>query len=165
MGRWWRRLRAGLPVRLSPVDQLTCALRRGLERDLNDGPAQRVAALAVELGLMSVNLADPVLNARIAAVQGALDSILEELRDIGSALYPPVLAGGGLEEALCAVAERYGVAVVVDSALIDPGEMAAACLAVADRLRSVPPGSRVGVRVRRGVGTVRVHVTTEPSDA
>ena len=150
-------------MRLRPVDRVTCALRRSLERDLNDGPAQRVAALAVELGLMSVNLTDPVLSGRIADVQGVLESVLEELRDLGSALYPPVLAGGGLEEALYAVAERCGVVVVVDSAPIDPGQRAPACLAVADHLRSLPPGSLVGVRVRRGVGRVRVHVIPAPS--
>ncbi|GLZ38953.1 histidine kinase dimerization/phosphoacceptor domain-containing protein [Actinokineospora sp. NBRC 105648] len=162
--RWWRRRRAGTPVRLRPVDPATCELRRGLERDLNDGPAQRVAALSVELGLLSVDLTDPALTGRIAGLQCALDTVLAELREIGGALYPPVLTSDGFGPALHAVAERRGVALAVRGEAregYDVDTQAAACLAVADHLRSVPPETRVGVRVSRGLGSMRVHVTEE----
>ncbi|RLK54357.1 histidine kinase [Actinokineospora cianjurensis] len=157
--RWWRRVRT---VRLRPVDPTTCALRRGLERDLNDGPAQRVAALSVELGLLSVDLPDnPTLNGRIDELQGSLAAVLAELREIGGALYPPVLSSDGFEPALHAVAEQHGVALAVHSDPVDRATAAAACLAVADHLRSVPRDTHVDVRVRRGLGSVWVDVTEE----
>ncbi|GAA2976780.1 hypothetical protein GCM10010483_21170 [Actinokineospora diospyrosa] len=157
--RWWRRVR---PVRLRPVDPVTCALRRGLERDLNDGPAQRVAALSVELGLLSVDLPDdPALAGRIDQLQGSLDTVLAELREIGGALYPPVLASDGFEPALHAVAERHGVALAVSGGPVDRDTADAACLAVADHLRSVPRDTRLDVRVRRGLGSVWVDITEE----
>ncbi|WP_026422072.1 histidine kinase dimerization/phosphoacceptor domain-containing protein [Actinokineospora inagensis] len=157
--RWWRRVR---PLRLRPVDPTTCALRRGLERELNDGPAQRVAALAVELGLLSVDLPDdPALTGRVAELQGGLAAVLAELREIGGVLFPPVLASDGLEPALHAVAERRGVAIAVHSDLVDQATAHAAGLAVADHLRSVPRDTQVAVRVRRHRGTARVDVTEE----
>ncbi|PPK70924.1 histidine kinase [Actinokineospora auranticolor] len=151
-------------VRLRPVDPGTCALRRGLERDLNDGPAQRVAALSVELGLFAADLTDPALGARVAGLQAALAVVLAELREIGGALYPPVLASDGFEPALRAVAERHGLAIAVRGeqvAHLDADTADATCLAVADHLRSVPPETKVDVQVRAAAGGVRVDVTEE----
>jgi signal transduction histidine kinase len=87
--------------------------RRRIERDLHDGAQQRLVSLAL------------LLRAARAAVPPALDDLaaqldhtlteasdaIEELREIGRGIHPPILGEGGLRPALNALARRSPVRV------------------------------------------------------
>ncbi|MFC5286450.1 histidine kinase [Actinokineospora guangxiensis] len=151
------------PHRLRAPDRDTAELRCALERALHDGPALRASALALELGLLAVTVTDPVERKRLDAAQDTVQDVIDDLRAMGEVLYPPVLAGSGLEPALRAVAERQDLAMTIDMAVdaggLDPREHSRVCLLVADHLRSLEPGTAVAVRVRGGRRFVRVRVT------
>ncbi|MFI5840671.1 sensor histidine kinase [Catenuloplanes sp. NPDC051500] len=100
------------------------ALRR-LERDIHDGPQQRLVRLAMDLGRAQQQMeTDP------AAAKATLDEALthtvdtlNELRALSRGIAPPVLADRGLPSALAALAGRSSVPVelAVDSELGTPG--------------------------------------------
>ena len=76
--------------------------RRGFERALHDGVQQQLVALAVNLQLAR-ELCDsdpervkPFLDELARDVHAALD----EVRELGQVIYPPVLADHGVAEAL-----------------------------------------------------------------
>ena len=75
--------------------------RRRIERDLHDGAQQQLATLAVKLDLAGRALSE---HPRTAAVVGELTDQLRaaigQVRDLAHGIYPPLLAGGGLTEAL-----------------------------------------------------------------
>ncbi|HEY7222705.1 MAG TPA: sensor domain-containing protein [Micromonosporaceae bacterium] len=93
------------------------ALRR-LERDLHDGPQQRLVRLAMDLGRARVQLgSDPDAAARtvdeaITQTREALD----ELRTLSRGIAPPILTDRGLAAASAALAARSTVAVRVELA-------------------------------------------------
>lgn len=99
------------------------ALRR-LERDIHDGPQQRLVRLAMDLARARQQLdTDP------AALGGTLDEAinqtrdtLNELRALSRGIAPPVLADRGLPSALAALAGRCTVPVelAVDAELGTP---------------------------------------------
>jgi signal transduction histidine kinase len=92
--------------------------RRDLERRLNDEAAGRLATLSLELGLLAMDLCDPAAVNRLTRLQDDVRVILEDLRDIGSELYPPVLVSAGVGPALRAFAERRGMALSVRAAAL-----------------------------------------------
>ncbi|MBY8849053.1 histidine kinase [Saccharothrix longispora] len=158
----------GLLGRTRRLRPLGCdaELRREFERVLHDGPALRVSALALELGLIAVAVTDPRARERVDAAQGTVRRVLDELRDVGDALYPSVLTSAGLEPALRAVAERRGLALALDvpPAGIDAATGSRVCLLLTDHLRTLRPETSVTVRVRGGRRLVRVHVSDERPD-
>jgi signal transduction histidine kinase len=91
------------------------ALRR-LERDIHDGPQQRLVRLAVDLGRARHQLdRDPAAAARtvdeaLAQTREALD----ELRILSRGIAPPILTDRGLSAAVAALAARATVPVSVD---------------------------------------------------
>jgi signal transduction histidine kinase len=92
------------------------AERRRLERDLYDGAQQRLVSLAIQLRLLSMELAPDSDQGRLLAdAQNQLASSLQELRELASGLHPAVL-DRGLQDALTSVALRapLPVAVTVD---------------------------------------------------
>ena len=92
------------------------ALRR-LERDIHDGPQQRLVRLAMELGRAQHHLdsrpeaARAALADAIAQTQEALD----ELRALSRGIAPPILADRGLRAALTALAARSTVPAELDA--------------------------------------------------
>jgi signal transduction histidine kinase len=86
--------------------------RRGFERALHDGVQQQLVALAVNLQLARELCAtDP------AGAQAFLDELsndvhvaLDQVRELGHAIYPPVLADHGVAEALRAAGVRVDAA-------------------------------------------------------
>ena len=97
---------------VAAVTAEAAALRR-LERDIHDGPQQRLVRLAMELGR-----AQHHFDSRPEAVREALaDAIvqtqeaLEELRALSRGIAPPILVDRGLREALTALAARSTVPV------------------------------------------------------
>ena len=120
------------------------ALRR-LERDIHDGPQQRLIRLAMDLGRARQSSAPgPVrdtLDEAIAQTQETLD----ELRALSRGIAPPVLTDRGLPSALAALAIRCTVPVelAVDPELgtpvgrLDPGVETTVYFAVAEALTNV----------------------------
>ncbi len=151
MARWFRRF---LPGWLRPPDRTAVRLRYGLERSLHDGAVTEMSALALALGMID--------DARVQAVRGRVTHILDDLRQIGSVIYPPVLASAGLEPGLRAVAERRGLRLVLD---LPDQELSAEArsrtgLLVADHFHTLPRGSVVRVRVR-GRTLLRISITDQ----
>ena len=91
------------------------AERRRLERDLHDGAQQHLVALAVNLRLATDIIADDAASGMEMLDQMAEDvqAAIREVRELAHGIYPPLLAGGGLAEALRAAANRAAVPVTV----------------------------------------------------
>ncbi len=91
------------------------ALRR-LERDLHDGPQQRLVRLAVDLGRAKQQIGnDP--DAATRTVDEALAQTreaLDELRSLSRGIAPPILTDRGLGAAVAALAARATVPVDLD---------------------------------------------------
>jgi signal transduction histidine kinase len=151
------------------VSAEAAALRR-LERDIHDGPQQRLVRLAIELGR-----AQRQFDRRPEAVREALadaiaqtEEAMEELRALSRGIAPPVLADRGLREALADLAARATVPVDLD--VDDPSERpsaaveTAAYFVVAEALTNVAKHSQAGraaVGLRHGDGTLRVRVSDD----
>jgi signal transduction histidine kinase len=145
------------------------ALRR-LERDIHDGPQQRLVRLAMELGR-----AQHHLDTRPEAVREALaDAIaqtqeaLEELRALSRGIAPPVLVDRGLRAALTALAARSTVPAELDVPLLDhrldTAIETAAYFVVAEALTNVAKHSQAHqatIGLRQDGGTLRVWVTDD----
>src|SRR3954452_24675609 len=90
--------------------------RRCLERQLPDGAALRIPALALQLGLFRHRVpdAEPDLHASIDSLQDELHAVLQELRDVAGKIYPSLLDEAGLGPALREAADRVEIPVRVD---------------------------------------------------
>lgn len=88
------------------------ALRR-LERDIHDGPQQRLVRLQMDLARAQRQLErDPdAARTTLGDAAGLARETLEELRALSRGIAPPVLADRGLAAALAAVAARSPVPV------------------------------------------------------
>ncbi len=81
--------------------------RRLLERQLHDGAALRISALALQIGVLRHQVpAEADLDPAIDALQDELHAILQELREVSGKIYPPLLDQAGLGPALREVADR-----------------------------------------------------------
>ncbi len=142
------------------------ALRR-LERDIHDGPQQRLIRLAMDLGrARQSSEPGPVrdtLDEAIAQTQETLD----ELRALSRGIAPPVLTDRGLPSALAALAIRCTVPVelAVDPDLgtpvgrLDPAVETTVYFAVAEALTNVAKHSgAMHCWVTVASGPVRVGV-------
>jgi hypothetical protein len=137
-------------------------LRRSLERQLHDGAALRISALALQLGLLRhrVTTTEPDLHAGIDDLQDELHAVLQELRDVAGKIYPPLLDEAGLGPALRAVADRLDRPVRVDAPAdrFGPAAEGAAYFAVAECLGAAPGTSCLDVVIRREGRTLAVDV-------
>ncbi|GAA0412630.1 sensor histidine kinase [Acrocarpospora corrugata] len=91
------------------------ALRR-LERDIHDGPQQRLVHLAMELSRAQRLLErdSAAASATIGEAITATRETLDELRALSRGIAPPILADRGLPSALAALAGRCTVPVELD---------------------------------------------------
>ena len=136
--------------------------RSRLERDIHDGPQQRLVRLGMDLARAKrqtsrdPRAAETILDGAIAQIREALD----ELRGLSRGIAPPVLVDRGLAAALAEVAVRSGVpgAVVEDGALrlwvVDDGVGGASVDDVIIADIRMPPshtdeGLRAATRIRR----------------
>ncbi|MBG0814587.1 sensor domain-containing protein [Planomonospora sp. ID82291] len=145
------------------------ALRR-LERDIHDGPQQRLVRLAMELGR-----AQHHFDSRPEAVRTALadaivqtEEALEELRALSRGIAPPILVDRGLHAALTALAARSTVPADLDAGpldrRLDAAAETAAYFVVAEALTNVAKHSRAGrcvIGLRHDAGNLRVWVTDD----
>lgn len=149
------------------------ALRR-LERDIHDGPQQRLIRLAMDLSRARQHVGgdpDKLLAALDEAVDQTRDT-LDELRALSRGIAPPVLVDRGLPSALAALAVRSTVPVelAVDPDLGMPGGRLDAAVetavyfAVAEALTNVAKHSGANhswVTVAHGPHRVRVEIVDD----
>jgi signal transduction histidine kinase len=89
--------------------------RRRLERDLHDGVQQHLVGLRIKLDLAAETIrVDPERGERALAMVGRqMDDVLQELRLLARGIYPALLHGCGLHEALKSTARSSPLAVSV----------------------------------------------------
>jgi signal transduction histidine kinase len=112
--------------RRAAVEAEAQTLRR-LERDIHDGPQQRLVRLNMDLEAVARRLDDDPERARPLVAEALAQSreALDELRALSRGIAPPILADRGLGAALAAAAARCPVQVSLDVALPE-GRLAAA---------------------------------------
>ena len=145
------------------------ALRR-LERDIHDGPQQRLVRLAMELGRAQHHFDRRPEAAREALADAIVQAqeALDELRALSRGIAPPILVDRGLCEALTALAARSTVPAELDvdslDGRLDAAVEGAAYFVVAEALTNVAKHSharRCAIGLRHGAGTLRVWVTDD----
>jgi signal transduction histidine kinase len=147
------------------------AERRGIERELHDGPQQALVALAVKLQLARDLLdSDPVAAKELLEEMGGdVQRALDETAKLAHRIYPPLLEAGGLAAALRAAAVSAGVRTKIEVATLDgcPPELAGAvyfcCRAGLER---VGAGAQATIVVRIADGALVFElVQDEPGAA
>jgi len=94
--------------------------RRGLERRLHDGPALRLSALSLRLGVLRSEMPDgspdgaDTWRAGLDACADELATALQELREVAGAIYPSLLEEAGLGPALRELVAATGARARVD---------------------------------------------------
>jgi len=89
--------------------------RRRIERDLHDGAQQRLVALAMQLGLARLELADgSTAAAQVDIAQQLAKETLAELRELIRGVHPKVLTDRGLAAAVGEAAGHVPVPVDLD---------------------------------------------------
>jgi signal transduction histidine kinase len=141
--------------------------RLRLQRQLHDGASLRISALVPQLGVVRTRVpeAQPDLDASIQGLQEQLHTVLQELREIARAIYPPVLDEAGLGPALRDHAEHLDVPVHVDVGpeRFGPAVEGAAFFAVTACLAALPAGAApVEVSARRERDTLLVVLSGVP---
>jgi signal transduction histidine kinase len=101
---------------------------RRLERDIHDGPQQRLVRLNMDLEAVARRLDDAPDEARPLVAEALEQSreALRELRALSRGIAPPILADRGLGAALAAAAARSPVEVSLDVALPEGRRLAPA---------------------------------------
>ena len=140
---------------------------RRLERDLHDGPQQRLVRLGMDISAAQRRLDDDPARARALldeALQQSQDA-LAEIRTLSRGIAPPILAEQGLRAAITALAARGSIPTSVDVADVRLSDAAqnAAYFVVAEALTNVEKHSgagRASVEVA-AVGGLAVVVVTD----
>ncbi|MEU0572803.1 sensor domain-containing protein [Nonomuraea sp. NPDC005983] len=132
--------------RAAAVSAEANALRK-LERDIHDGPQQRLVSLAMELSRAQRQMQrDPeAAQATISSAITATRETLDELRALSRGIAPPILSDRGLAPALAALAGRCTVPVDLDVQATERYEAAvenAVYFVVAESLTNVAKHSR-----------------------
>jgi signal transduction histidine kinase len=87
--------------------------RRRVERNLHDGIQQRLIALALDVQTLHAHVAedDAPQHDGLTRLEGDLESVLEEVREISRGLHPSLLGRRGLRAPLRALARRSPIPV------------------------------------------------------
>jgi len=140
---------------------------RRLERDIHDGPQQRLVRLQMDLARAQRQMErDPeAARTTLGDAAGLARETLEELRALSRGIAPPVLADRGLAAALAALAARSPVpvelAVDLPAERLAPVTENTAYFVVSEALANVAKHSDAGtarVSVARFGGLLRVEV-------
>jgi len=96
--------------------------RRRIERELHDGPLQRLVALAVELQRARLLARDsPVeLSEVLEELAADVRAALAELRELAARIHPPLLVGHGLAASLRAAVAHAPIAVEIEAEPLEP---------------------------------------------
>lgn len=91
------------------------AERRRIERDLHDGPQQRLVSIAMDLSLAKAHLADnpEASQSLIDQAHQASKEAITEMRQVARGIAPPILTDRGLAAALSALAAKSSVSTTV----------------------------------------------------
>jgi signal transduction histidine kinase len=121
---------------------------RRLERDLHDGPQQRLVRLGMDISAAQRRLDDDPARARALleeALQQSQDA-LAEIRTLSRGIAPPILAEQGLRAAVTALASRGSIPTSVDVADVRLSDAAqnAAYFVIAEALANVEKHSGAG---------------------
>ncbi|MBN6052184.1 sensor domain-containing protein [Nonomuraea sp. RK-328] len=135
--------------RAAAVSAEANALRK-LERDIHDGPQQRLVSLAMELSRAQRQMAkDPqAAQATISSAITATRETLDELRALSRGIAPPILSDRGLAPALAALAGRCTIPVELDVQIVGRFQAAvenAIYFVVAETMTNVAKHSRATV--------------------
>jgi signal transduction histidine kinase len=144
------------------------ALRR-LERDIHDGPQQRLVRLAMDLGRAQHQLETDPQAARqtVAEALAQTRETLDELRALSRGIAPPILVDRGLGAAVAALAARSIVPVDLDApelGRLDPTAESTAYFVLAESLTNVAKHSLAAechIVLRRDDGHLEVSVTDD----
>jgi signal transduction histidine kinase len=153
---------------VAAVSAETTALRR-LERDIHDGPQQRLVRLALDLGRAHHQLETNPQAARetVAEALAQTRETLDELRALSRGIAPPVLVDRGLIAAVAALAGRSTVPVDLeapDLGRLDAGVESTAYFVLAESLTNVAKHSyatECHVVMRRDGHELEVSITDD----
>jgi signal transduction histidine kinase len=151
------------------IVQARDAERRRIQRDLHDGVQQEIVALTAKVGLgrQWLRRGRPGTEEILGELQRDLGALLDHVRDVAYAMYPPVLSDRGLLEAVEAQAGKLALpmAVRADPALrgmrFPPPIEATAWYVLAEALSNVvkhAQASEVEVSLHRVDGALRLAV-------
>jgi len=142
--------------------------RSRIERELHDGPQQRLVALAVELQqarkLVTVDLA--ATGALIDEMAGQLQEAADALRALAHRIHPPLLEAGGLRAALRTTAAMLGVPtrVRITAGATLPADIAGAVyFSCADALAQLGERAKVAITIRQEGENVVFEIVAEGS--
>jgi signal transduction histidine kinase len=141
---------------------------RRLERDLHDGPQQRLVRLGMDLSAAQRRLDDDPVQVRALldeALQQSQDA-LAEIRTLSRGIAPPILADQGLQAAITALAARGTIptAVEVDEVQLSDAAQNAAYFVVAEGLANVEKHSRAqqaSVELRRVGALALINISDD----
>lgn len=144
------------------------AERRRIERDLHDGPQQRLVSIAMTLGMAKQAIHDDPESAAglVDEAHRSAKEAIVEMRHVARGIVPPILADRGLEAALPALAARSAVPVSVNVRgvdRLDPTTEAIAYFVVSEALTNVAKHSGAE-HARVTVTRDEQHLTTVVSD-
>ena len=162
----WRSEVSRLQTSRAAVQRAEADTRRRLERDIHDGPQQRLVRLRMDLA-RAQRQAEKDPAAASAIIQGAMDQTqqtLDELRQLSRGIAPPVLIDRGLAAAITEAATRSSVPVTVSTELPDlPDHVSqAAYFVVSEALANLNKHSgatAAGVDARVVDGVLRVRIS------
>ncbi|GAA4950221.1 signal transduction histidine kinase [Nonomuraea thailandensis] len=163
------RIRTLEETRALAVEDAAAALRR-VERDLHDGTAARLTALAMSLSMAREELAGAADPERLERARALIDGAhrgaketLSELTDLIRGIHPPAL-DKGLEVALATLAARSPLPVDLDAELAErpsPAVETIAFFCTAELLANVAKHSgarQAAIRLRAQGGRLRLRV-------
>lgn len=118
------------------------AERRRIERDLHDGPQQRLVAIAMDLGMARESMRDnpELAGGLLESAHASIKEAITEMRRVARGIVPPILADRGLDAAISAIATRCPVPVQVHSGWrdrTDPTLEAIAYFVVSEALTNI----------------------------
>ena len=162
----WRSEVSRLQTSRAAVQRAEADTRRRLERDIHDGPQQRLVRLRMDLA-RAHRQAEKDPEAASAIIQGAMEQTqqtLDELRQLSRGIAPPVLIDRGLAAAITEAATRSSVPVTVSTELPDlPDHVSqAAYFVVSEALANLNKHSGAtvaGVEARVVDGSLQVRIS------
>ena len=162
----WRSEVSRLQTSRAAVQRAEADTRRRLERDIHDGPQQRLVRLRMDLA-RAHRQAEKDPAAASAIIQGAMEQTqqtLDELRQLSRGIAPPVLIDRGLAAAITEAATRSSVPVTVSTELPDlPDHVSqAAYFVVSEALANLNKHSgatAAGVDARVADGALLVRIS------
>jgi signal transduction histidine kinase len=169
LGRWpsddlAAEVKAEKDARSAAVQAEDASLRR-LERDIHDGPQQRLVRLQLDLAALERRAEAGDVDAAAALAREAqvhAKSALDELRALSAGVAPPLLQDRGLSEALRSVAAGTALPVGVD---IDPAVDAAVSPEVARTVYFVVAELLTNAVKHSGASAVTLKAAIRPSAA